>query len=493
MKNGIFVSLIIFSISNLYGNDSCKNVNLTLASKWGRAAYKKMGTETRWNSAFKQMPLYNQGATGICYAYAAVQLADYWRESMGIRVTKDIMLSSPIYASLLTRQFAGNRFFGREDISGGGIKEGILSMKHFGMCRDDVIQGVVDEYAKSKSIDQREFTEILEKLFVNFPGDPKKIQRMSSKQIWKNYIYGKFSFYYGRKIKKDGDMAKIFKMVAPYIDNGNIVKLMDDLFKICKAPTSVYVGTKNIPDPKNIVIRKQNIPVLKSFMRELLNKRKAQPIGIGYCSEFLNDKNYIGTIANPKFNGQMTTRDIKTCGNHASVIIGKRNIAGKCHYLLRNTWGDECDYDWKCRFNAKKQAIGIWVPEDALFKNLTNITWLEKSEYLCIAKNRRSEQIFGMDKPRKGVMDRQSFDLFNKTRYLFIKVDKKKQNKIRFLYGKNRSSLYTAKEFTPKQFRGLPPINLSFNYKRKNLDFKLACLPNKGNPSQVIKNLRKSL
>jgi hypothetical protein len=493
MKNGIFVLLFLLLTSSVFGNDSCKNVNLSREKKWGRAAFKKLGVDTRWNSNFKQMPLYNQGATGICYAYAAVQLADYWRETMGIRVTQDIALSSPIYASLLTRQFEGSRFFGRNDISGGGIKEGVNSIKHFGMCRDDVIQRVVDQYAKSKSIDQREFTEILELLFVNFPGDPKKIQRMSSKQVWNKYIYNKFSFYYGRKIKKDGKIADIFKLVAPYIENGNIVQLMNDLFKICKDPRSVYINTKNLPDPKNITIRKKNIPAIKSHMRELLNKKRAQPIGVGYCSKFLNNKNYIGTVANPKYNGQMTTRDVKTCGNHASIIIGKRNIGGKCHYLLRNTWGDECDYDWKCRYNAKKQAIGIWVPEDALFKNLTNITWLERHEYLCLAKNRNNEQVFGIDKPKNGIADRQGIDLFNKTRYLLVKVDAKKQNKVRFLYGKSSRSMYTAKEFAPDHFKTFVPIDVSFNYKRKNLDFKLTCLPNEGSRSQLIKKLRSRL
>ena len=92
------------------------------------------------------------------------------------------MLSSPIYAALLTRQFEGNRFFGKKDISGGGTTEALNSMKHFGMCRDDVIQGILDQYAKNKSIDQREFTEILESLFVNFPGDPRKIQFLSWKK-----------------------------------------------------------------------------------------------------------------------------------------------------------------------------------------------------------------------------------------------------------------------------------------------------------------------
>lgn len=327
MKNGIFIFLVTLSISNLYGNDSCKNVNLTLEKKWGRAAFKKTGVNTRWNSAFKQMPLYDQGATGICYAYAAIQLTDYWRQTRGIRITREISLSSPIYAALLTRQLKEGFYFGEKDISGGDIADGIASIKHYGMCRDDIIQGVVDEYAKSKSIDQREFTEILESLFVNFPGNPRRIQRMSRKKIWNKYINKKFSFYQGSKIKNDGKIAKIFKKVAPYIENGNIVTLMDDLFKICKNPRSIYIGTKNLPDPQERLIMKHKITAQKRFMRELLNRKNAQPIGIGYCSEFLTNKKYIGTKEDPEYDGQMTAINEKTCGGGTLPLLLEKGIS----------------------------------------------------------------------------------------------------------------------------------------------------------------------
>ena len=83
-----------------------KPVNLLIKKKWGNAAFslktikKTLGT---WNGLMRQMPLYDQGQTGLCYAYAAIQLVDYWRETKGLKVTKKIGLSSPVYAALLLK------------------------------------------------------------------------------------------------------------------------------------------------------------------------------------------------------------------------------------------------------------------------------------------------------------------------------------------------------------------------------------------------------
>ena len=69
----------------------------------------------------------------------------------------------------------------------------------------------------------------------------------------------------------------------------------------------------------------------------------------------------------------------------------------------------------------------------------------------------------------------------------------KGEKKIKFLYGKNSRSLYTAKEFPAKQFKGTPTIEVNFNYKREKMDFKMVCLPNQGSRSKVISDLRKRL
>ena len=73
-----FLSILIgmvLSFNSLAQDSSCRPVNLLLEKKkWGKAAFltekfKKAGKYTRWDHAIKQMPIYDQGATGICYAF----------------------------------------------------------------------------------------------------------------------------------------------------------------------------------------------------------------------------------------------------------------------------------------------------------------------------------------------------------------------------------------------------------------------------------------
>ena len=105
--------------------------------------------------------------------------------------------------------------------------------------------------------------------------------------------------------------------------NGNLTSFMHYIFKDCLEEKNIYKLSKNIPDPKHINMRKGNLEAMKKHLRTLLNRSDAQPVGVGYCSEFLKNKRYVGTKPHqqPNYSGQMVTRDPKTCGNHASIII----------------------------------------------------------------------------------------------------------------------------------------------------------------------------
>lgn len=469
------------------GEIPCKDINLALQEKWGKAAFLVTGKPTRWEHYLKQMPLYDQGKTGICYSYAAVQLADYWRQTMGIRVTKEIMLGSPLYAALLTRIHEKSSHFSSKDLEGGDTAEAIRAIRAIGMCREDVIQESLNRFAKKRGLDQREFLEIIELIFTEFPGDPEVIQNMSEKEIWKRYIKNKFSYYDDRAINDDGNLAKIFKQVAPFIKNGDLTQFMNELFIECQKPTSIYLGTKRIPEPVDLVIRKNNIDAISNLLRGLLLQINPQPIGIGYCAEVLENRSYMGMTPDPNFNMQMIAKDEEKCGNHASIIIGMSKIGGKCHYLIRNTWGKRCDYDWPCRFNANKEAVGIWVEESALINNLGDLTYLKNKDYLCMAKTKLGEEVFEMDRPDYPINNKNFIYLFDKSELILVEMNS--DRKIEFLFGKNSSSMYTIEEMEERNFK--IPLKLSLSIPKKGLSLKLACVPNGPNKSNIIGALKK--
>jgi hypothetical protein len=329
------------------------------------------------------MPIYDQGSTGICYAYAAIQLVDFWRQTQGIRVTKNIALSNPVYTALLTRTIKSYKgednplFYEKETLEAGFTDWAIMSIKKKGMCRDDVIKKSINRFAKNKNFDPETFYEFMEILFLNFPEDPEDIKRLGSDKIWKKYIRRKLSRETREKITDNIKMKKLFKKVAYHIENGDLVTLMNSIFRKCKYKRSKYLNTLKLPDPVHIVLRKDNLEGVKKKVGMLLNKK---PVAIGYCSRVLTNSRYIGVTPHPRpsYRGQFVPISSRSCGNHASVLIGKKRIKGKCHFLLRNTWGDTCPYDWKCRYDTYGKAIGVYIEEGALFNNILSLTFLGK-------------------------------------------------------------------------------------------------------------------
>lgn len=494
------VLVVLFLTINSFAQDtSCRNVNLMLKKKWGKAglALKKGRDAVNWDSAIKQMPLYNQGATGICYAYSAIQLLDHWRQTKGLRITKKIALSSPLYAALLTRQFKESRFYQREDIEGGNIDVALNSIRHFGMCRSDIIQDALNKYADKKAkeykVDQRELLEMIYLISTEIE-DPNRIMRMSDKQITKNYI-SKMGFYHGRDLNDSGNLPKIFKLVAKSkLKGGGVSNLLDGLFQKCKLPTSIYLGTKKIPNPKEIKLRKGNKKAVQNHIRQLLNKRDAEPLGVGYCSTFLKDKNYRGTKVheNPGYGGQIVTRDTKSCGGHASIIMGKKEIGGKCHYLIRNSWGTKCDkYDWTCRYNAKKEAVGIYVSEDALFRNVTNFHYLGYRDLFCKAKMGNLTDFFYLDYPDMDLSYNQQAIIFNDKIKITFKGMNHQGDDMTELWvsqGKSRSM------FNMDRFKrnNLKMENLVEQYSSKKVkDLLVNCIKNQGTRSRLEAKLAK--
>jgi hypothetical protein len=158
-----------------------------------------------------------------------------------------------------------------------------------------------------------------------------------------------------------------------------MVSFLESVLKECEKKTSIYLNSKKIPNFKTVYLRGPSFDRVKKDFQEGLDRKKAQPIAISYCSKMLKDKNYEGTVVHhdKSFGGQKVPKS-KDCGPHASVIIGKKKIEGKCNYLIRNTWGSRCDgYDWSCKMNAYGEAVGVWVPEDALFSNLMSYTFFD--------------------------------------------------------------------------------------------------------------------
>jgi len=62
---------------------------------------------------------------------------------------------------------------------------------------------------------------------------------------------------------------------------------------------------------------------------------------------------------------------------HASVIVGQRpDASGKCEFLIRNSYGPNCDKDYV--FPCEKETGSIWVPAEKLKSQTFSITWINR-------------------------------------------------------------------------------------------------------------------
>jgi len=114
----------------------------------------------------------------------------------------------------------------------------------------------------------------------------------------------------------------------------------------------------------------------KNKIHEILeNPNNPQPIGVGYCAKVLQKpagfrgfkKGILGFVS------LSTVLDADVCGLHESVVIGRKEINGKCHLKIRNSWGADAVYrNWPSDNNGN-----VWVDEDDFTHNMGSLTHLE--------------------------------------------------------------------------------------------------------------------
>jgi hypothetical protein len=129
-----------------------------------------------------------------------------------------------------------------------------------------------------------------------------------------------------------------------------------------------------------------------------------RPLGLSFCSKVISDASYRG------ISGTGSSRKIipakqnngKSCGPHAVLISGIRSNAGRCEYLIRNSWGtsftpsnrliclckntstkgySECPgHGMQNGANIPQRAnlkiVSCWMPEDQVVPNTQSLDGL---------------------------------------------------------------------------------------------------------------------
>ena len=221
----LIILLVLFPLHNLQTAENCKRVNL-LYKKWGLFP--------------RQMPLYDQGKTGICYAFAASQMTDHWRETHGFRLKNMKMgQSTPVYAALLARIYGEkSRFLGKHTLDSGKILDALMAVKKSGMCNELVVKQSVERFTKKKNVNINHFLYEVQR-YLTFHEPNSSIG---------NFFLAPFESLRKWSEAPDINFDKISTAMKPYTKNRNFVGFMKDMFSDCFKKENIYLNSKKIPN-----------------------------------------------------------------------------------------------------------------------------------------------------------------------------------------------------------------------------------------------------
>ena len=328
-----------------------------------------------------QLPVTAQGETGLCYAYTAAQLADAYLAREGkLNNHKTLAIAAGIQSKGVSLENILISIFNpgyMDDPNGGFVCNAFDQINKNGACNEvklnkamEKLFGIASPQATIEVRDVDFHLHFLNSLFKNKDSDdmiPYKnlsgdcIEASASSMnldaqtkklllpLFKALIFS---------LKEDSRINSMKAFVKKFCENHKL-DMPEKL--TCLTHTDYEVVGQDVFN-NDIVMG----PVER--IHDLFNKPKDKvlPVGIEYCSAFLE---YGGSNADGLFD--MINKN--KCKPHASLIMGRRSRNGKCEFLLRNSWGKNCAYDDK--FDCEEG--NIWIEDKVLKKNLMNLVHLE--------------------------------------------------------------------------------------------------------------------
>ncbi len=409
MKNliWIFLFILLANVSLAQDDTACNYRNL-MDDNW-----LKLRNQVRSTDRFIDMPAYDQGRTGTCYAFAAIQLVDYWRQSRGYMPEPRISLSSPIHMAMVYKTAMKKG----DQLDGGMIYEAVGAIRKFGICPKPVVNKDLKEFlgralggykitgdeTGAQVEEDVVFTELTQGFIIQQTGahggdgnynslDPKAVS-------FQQYLSWTKSKSQRPSIKKmdEKTLKNIYDAFMRYFAQGNYVGFVNEVLKSCANPENRIAILDQMPKPRNFKVDtfknfksknpdKNEVAYMSNrksqygeMIRSLLNRKNAPAIGLAYCSSVLSNPGTSGL--DPQ--GGITQK----CGGHASVLVGKREVNGKCQYLLKNSWNSPgiCAKHGGCLYrdvrdpksgSPYKEEVGAWVDEENILNNLWFISYI---------------------------------------------------------------------------------------------------------------------
>jgi len=350
-----------------FTSPDCSYVRLDRLGRFDSAGVYSLDLDA---DTMSQVPAGYQSDLGVCYAYAAAQLADAWRISH--RTPFASKRISPLVA-VLDAGLVHNRlpFFGFDlgirslsDVEEGHTEDMIDTLREEGFCPESQTMG------SGPDIDEVFVARRLATGFDEYVDWKRRNHRLvgdaGSFGALLNYDQPEAQQRYARSILADLRSIRVPEAELPSLELTARLLVGTNKARFVRDMLAHRCGGRRVRAdiPSARTYGDEDTPYRKFVDRidKLLDKRVPQPIGVSYCPNVLTKGgNYYG---------------LPDCAGHISVLVGRRYNPAKdrCEYLVQNTWGESCGLyhsDWECEKGK------IWVERSALTVNTYGLTWLE--------------------------------------------------------------------------------------------------------------------
>ena len=315
---------------------------------------------------FSSLPVLDQGADGYCYAYTGKFLYDYQRYQKALKNKSSALnlgTTSPAWAAALGMR-EGSDFNDDGGFTCNVVKGLSLKTKN---CVHTSLQdhafhdlgpqiyrflfdsdSLVNKYQGSASSMWGQFPVMNE---TEFKSNSLKGEKLIMRDGFVNFQRKVRNALSGRSIdsKSAASPFTYYDLVRKSHYNKDYTKL--------SASFALSVVERSCTNWSPTI--KSSCKELPAYNLDRIDQElaKGNPVGISYCSRFLQD---------PAYRGFPQTTPQADCGMHASAVIGRKlDSRGTCQYLIRNSWGiNKVKYGWKT------DKGDIWVDMEALNDNI---------------------------------------------------------------------------------------------------------------------------
>ena len=328
-------------------------------------------------SYFSEMPIVDQGRTGMCYAISASQAMNYHLKQNG-----DDKIVSPFWLALNHKKKNGKLHWNPDSMNFSLLSWSYADYLASNHCDKSLAEGYLQDLSKEVKLSPYNIIETFEliwdfskkninfnmKSFMSFVNKKHK-NKLKLKESQVNYILNRYS------------SLSSHKTLMSFFNKHFFNECHESKDKINTLPSEINKKARGLASYKKQETRLLNI----------LDSVQDKPIVIGYCANILKYPGY----RVPNRPAGLSLVASKKCYAHYSLIVGSRQNKNSCEVLIRNSYGEKfwADKTYSClcenrfsgkifnctqdKFNIQKEKVlGCWLPSHDLAANTFELNYL---------------------------------------------------------------------------------------------------------------------